>query len=301
VSPLILLLLRSQRTDRPWPRSDVFDAVLLIMTDAAMQTFYNHKVTLGGEVGVAAGVWGAGAIMEAGTDRSPVYSYLRSRGFYAGAEAIAQVYLTRFDENERMYYCKGVTQREIVGLLLSSPPRRSVAHSCSPSLTAATAHWPLQAHFRRSPSLRRTARSRDGLRATQTRRRVRIRAAVRVQGCGAQRSDARVQHADAVTGHADKRAGTGARIGAGATSRGRRDSPAATTAPCAGRTATCATTPCDGRRATAGLARGRDGGPACAGRGGQEGCRPGAGERSCSWRREGGFDVTGVRWSLCSA
>ncbi|BGP39968.1 hypothetical protein JCM10450v2_003948 [Rhodotorula kratochvilovae] len=93
---------------------DVFDAVLTINTDAAMETFYNHKVTLGGEIGVAAGYWGAGAMVEAGTDRSPVYSYLRSRGFYAGAEAIAQAYLTRFDENERIYSCKGVTQREIL-------------------------------------------------------------------------------------------------------------------------------------------------------------------------------------------
>ncbi|GAA6056704.1 hypothetical protein JCM3770_006475 [Rhodotorula araucariae] len=93
---------------------DVFDAVLTINTAAAMETFYNHKVTLGGEIGVAAGYWGAGAMVESGTDASPVFSYLRSRGFYAGAEAIAQAYLTRFDENERTYSCKGVTQREIL-------------------------------------------------------------------------------------------------------------------------------------------------------------------------------------------
>ncbi|GAA5929893.1 hypothetical protein JCM3775_004457 [Rhodotorula graminis] len=93
---------------------DVFDAILTIMTDAALDTFYSHKVTLGAEIGVAAGTYGAGAIAEAGTDRSPVYSYLRSRGFYAGAEAVAQAYLTRFDENERIYSCKGVTQREIL-------------------------------------------------------------------------------------------------------------------------------------------------------------------------------------------
>ncbi|GAA5842691.1 hypothetical protein JCM9279_003664 [Rhodotorula babjevae] len=93
---------------------DIFDAILTIMTDAALDTFYGHKVTLGAEIGVAAGTYGAGAIAEAGTDRSPVYSYLRSRGLYAGAEAVAQAYLTRFDENERIYSCKGVTQREIL-------------------------------------------------------------------------------------------------------------------------------------------------------------------------------------------
>ncbi|GJN89345.1 hypothetical protein Rhopal_002325-T1 [Rhodotorula paludigena] len=94
---------------------DIFDAVLLINTDAAMETFLSHKVTLGGEVGVTAGIYGAGGVAEAGvTDRSPVYSYVKARGLYAGVEALAQAYLCRFDENERVYGCMGVTQKEIL-------------------------------------------------------------------------------------------------------------------------------------------------------------------------------------------
>ncbi|GAA5824275.1 hypothetical protein JCM11251_001593 [Rhodosporidiobolus azoricus] len=93
---------------------DLFEAVLVIRTEEAMKTFYNHTVTLGAEVGVAAGAYGAGAIGEAGKERAGVYSYVRSRGFYVGAEAIAQAWFARFDENERVYGCTGIKQEDIL-------------------------------------------------------------------------------------------------------------------------------------------------------------------------------------------
>lgn len=93
---------------------DIFEAVLVVNTDEALQTFYSHKITLGGQLAVTAGPYGAGALGDAGTDRKPVISYMRSRGAYIGAEAVASAYLCRFDENEREYGCKGVTQRDIV-------------------------------------------------------------------------------------------------------------------------------------------------------------------------------------------
>lgn len=80
---------------------DIFDVVLLLNSDKAMESFYSHKVTLGAETAVAAGPVGSGASMESGWERAPVYSYVKSRGLYAGIEAIAQVFLSRFDENER--------------------------------------------------------------------------------------------------------------------------------------------------------------------------------------------------------
>lgn len=93
---------------------DIFDAILLIMTDESLQAFLTHKVSLGGELAVAAGTYGAGALGEIGIEKTPIISYQRSRGFYAGVEAVAQAYLTRFDENERVYSLMGVTQRDIV-------------------------------------------------------------------------------------------------------------------------------------------------------------------------------------------
>ncbi|POY74830.1 hypothetical protein BMF94_2103 [Rhodotorula taiwanensis] len=93
---------------------DIFDAILLIMTDESLQAFMTHKVSLGGELAVAAGTYGAGALGEIGIEKTPIISYQRSRGFYAGVEAVAQAYLTRFDENERVYSLMGVTQRDIL-------------------------------------------------------------------------------------------------------------------------------------------------------------------------------------------
>ncbi|GAA6002318.1 hypothetical protein JCM10207_001061 [Rhodosporidiobolus poonsookiae] len=94
---------------------DLFEAVLIIRSEAAMEAFYTHKVTLGAEIGVSAGPYGAGGIAEAGVkSRAPVLSYVRSRGFYAGVEAVAQVWFARFDENERVYGTMGATQKEIL-------------------------------------------------------------------------------------------------------------------------------------------------------------------------------------------
>jgi lipid-binding SYLF domain-containing protein len=58
---------------------DVYDCILVINTDEAMETFKSWKVTLGAEMAVTAGPYGAGAVGEMGSDRSPVYSYSQSR------------------------------------------------------------------------------------------------------------------------------------------------------------------------------------------------------------------------------
>jgi lipid-binding SYLF domain-containing protein len=75
----------------------------VIRTEEALASFSTHKVTLGSEFAVAAGPYGSGAAVELGIDRSPVLSYVRSRGLYAGVELVAQVFITRTEENEKMY------------------------------------------------------------------------------------------------------------------------------------------------------------------------------------------------------
>lgn len=93
---------------------DIFDCVLVLNSQKALDTFGTHKVTLGAELAVAAGPWGAGASMESGKEGAPVFSYIKSRGLYAGVEAIGQVFLSRFDENERVYHWPGVKARDIL-------------------------------------------------------------------------------------------------------------------------------------------------------------------------------------------
>lgn len=101
---------------------DIFDVVLIVNTERALQTFMSHKVTLGAETAVAAGPFGAGISGEMGIDRSPVFSYVRSRGLYGGVEAMAQAFLHRFDENERVYYWPGITPRDIFEGKVRKPP-----------------------------------------------------------------------------------------------------------------------------------------------------------------------------------
>ncbi|GAA6027250.1 hypothetical protein JCM8097_002525 [Rhodosporidiobolus ruineniae] len=93
---------------------DIFEAVLIVRTKEALESFHSHQVTLGSEIAVAAGHYGAGAIAEAGKDRTAIFSFVRSRGFYAGAEAIAQAWFYRFDEAQRAYGCMGITQKDIL-------------------------------------------------------------------------------------------------------------------------------------------------------------------------------------------
>ncbi|KAN0060905.1 hypothetical protein ACQY0O_006639 [Thecaphora frezii] len=107
---------------------DIFDAILLINTDAAMEKFKGHKVTLGAETAVAAGPFGAGISGEVGLDRTPVYSYVRSRGLYAGVETMAQAFLHRFDENERVYYWPGITAADIFEGKVRIPPQVEPLH-----------------------------------------------------------------------------------------------------------------------------------------------------------------------------
>ena len=93
---------------------DVFDCVLVIRTDEALASFGTHKATLGADIGVTAGPFGAGAAVEAGKDRSPVFSYVKSRGVYAGVQLVGQVFIERFEENGNMYHWPGIKARDIV-------------------------------------------------------------------------------------------------------------------------------------------------------------------------------------------
>lgn len=93
---------------------DIYDCVLILNSPKAIESFKTHKVTLGADIAVAAGPWRAGAAMESGKEGVPVFSYVKSRGLYAGVEAVGQVFLSRFDENERVYHWPGVKAGDIL-------------------------------------------------------------------------------------------------------------------------------------------------------------------------------------------
>ncbi|WWC57736.1 uncharacterized protein I303_100270 [Kwoniella dejecticola CBS 10117] len=93
---------------------DVYDCVLVIRTQEALDSFKTHKVTIGAELAVAAGPYGAGAAVEAGRERAPLFSYVKSKGMYAGVEVVGQVFVERFDENGAMYHWPGVKAGDIL-------------------------------------------------------------------------------------------------------------------------------------------------------------------------------------------
>ncbi|KAL8732270.1 MAG: hypothetical protein Q9166_002842 [cf. Caloplaca sp. 2 TL-2023] len=84
---------------------DIYDCVVVINTEAAMEAFTRIRCTLGGEVSAVAGPVGAGAILETEVHKrqAPVWTYLKSRGFYAGVQVDGTVIIERTDENERFY------------------------------------------------------------------------------------------------------------------------------------------------------------------------------------------------------
>ncbi|KAF2731570.1 DUF500-domain-containing protein [Polyplosphaeria fusca] len=84
---------------------DIYDCVVVINTEKALEAFSSVRCTLGGEISAVAGPVGAGGVLETELHKrqAPVFTYLKSRGFYAGVQVDGTVIIERTDENERFY------------------------------------------------------------------------------------------------------------------------------------------------------------------------------------------------------
>lgn len=92
---------------------DVADCVIVINTVEALEKFKSMRLSLGGEVTLTAGPWGAGrgAHYSLGRHthtsgriaRVPIYTYVKSRGLYAGMQLDGTVIGVRSDENAKFY------------------------------------------------------------------------------------------------------------------------------------------------------------------------------------------------------
>lgn len=84
---------------------DIYDCVVVINTDKALEAFTHIRATIGGEVSAVAGPVGVGGVLETEMHKrqAPVWNYLKSRGFYAGVQIDGTVIIERGDENERFY------------------------------------------------------------------------------------------------------------------------------------------------------------------------------------------------------
>lgn len=82
---------------------DIYDVVLILRKPAALKAFEHPKLSIGGELSVAAGPVGNGAVLDSGVEASPCWSYTKSKGAYAGLQLDGTIVLKRDDANARFY------------------------------------------------------------------------------------------------------------------------------------------------------------------------------------------------------
>lgn len=103
---------------------DIYDCVCVLRTPEAVRAFTSPRLSLGGEMGLVAGPVGAGAALDAAIRSGParpVWSYMKSRGFYAGVQADGTIILARPDANAAFYGVKGV---KVVDILQGHVPTK---------------------------------------------------------------------------------------------------------------------------------------------------------------------------------
>lgn len=110
---------------------DIYDCVLVINTRAALAAFTKIRATIGGEVSAVAGPVGVGGVLENdGRWRQanrPVFTYLKSRGFYAGVQVDGTIVIERTDENARFYNNDTpIGAADILAGKVRHPPRREL-------------------------------------------------------------------------------------------------------------------------------------------------------------------------------
>ncbi|KIW89694.1 uncharacterized protein Z519_09850 [Cladophialophora bantiana CBS 173.52] len=102
---------------------DIYDTVLVINTYEALGAFTKWRTTLGTEVGVAAGPVGIGGALDTEVTKrqAPIWSYVKSRGLYAGVALEGNLVIERTDENAR-FYGEQVTVTDILVGKVRYPP-----------------------------------------------------------------------------------------------------------------------------------------------------------------------------------
>ena len=99
------------------------DLILVIMNERGLEPFFKGSVTLGGELGVSAGP--VGRELEASTDitlTSEIYSYSRSKGFFAGI-SLEGAYIGQDYRADEHFWGRPYTPREILeGQVETIPP-----------------------------------------------------------------------------------------------------------------------------------------------------------------------------------
>ncbi|KAF2801720.1 DUF500-domain-containing protein [Mytilinidion resinicola] len=102
---------------------DIYDCVVVINSQKALDAFSKVRCTLGGEISAVAGPVGIGGVLESEVHKrqSPIFTYLKSRGFYAGVQIDGTIVIERTDENEAFYHDK-IGVADILAGKVRNPP-----------------------------------------------------------------------------------------------------------------------------------------------------------------------------------
>lgn len=102
---------------------DIYDCVIVINSEKALEAFQSIRCTLGGEISAVAGPAGVGGILDTELHKrqAPLFTYIKSRGFYAGLQLDGTIVIERTDENERFYGQK-IGVKDILAGKVRHPP-----------------------------------------------------------------------------------------------------------------------------------------------------------------------------------
>lgn len=102
---------------------DIYDCVIVINSQKALEAFQSVRCTLGGEISAVAGPAGVGGIIDTEVHKrqSPLFTYIKSRGFYAGLQLDGTIVIERTDENER-FYNERIGVKDILAGNVRHPP-----------------------------------------------------------------------------------------------------------------------------------------------------------------------------------
>ncbi|KAG9240311.1 hypothetical protein BJ878DRAFT_546388 [Calycina marina] len=104
---------------------DIYDCVVVINNRKALGSFTKIRATFAGEISAIAGPVGIGGVLEGDGKckdaNCPVFTYLKSRGSYAGVQVDGIVIIERSDENER-FYGERIGVADIVSGKVRHPP-----------------------------------------------------------------------------------------------------------------------------------------------------------------------------------
>lgn len=95
---------------------DVYDCVCVLNTAAQVAAFMHPRLSLGGNVGVTVGPVGTGGAVNAAVHKSvrPAFSYMKSRGLFAGVQVDGTVFVSRGDANAVFYGERGISVKRIL-------------------------------------------------------------------------------------------------------------------------------------------------------------------------------------------